>query len=90
MIFEKRGRWCFYENGRIKKFATEAAAKAAIAKNAPAMGILELDDNGYFIKECEDCECDPCECEEEFEVEEVSEESVEEAPKKANYNTYRM
>ena len=39
---------------------------------------------------CEDCECDPCECEEEFEVEEVSEESVEEALKKANYNTYRM
>jgi len=49
MIFEKRGRWCFYENGRIKKFATEAAAKAAIAKNAPAMDVLELDDNGYFI-----------------------------------------
>jgi hypothetical protein len=49
MIFEKRGRWCFYENGRIKKFATEAAAKAAISNNAPALGILELDDNGYFI-----------------------------------------
>ena len=66
MVFEKRGRWCFYENGRIKKFATEAAAKAAIAKNAPDLGISELDDNGYFIEpscECEDCECDPCECE---------------------------
>ena len=87
MIFEKRGRWCFYENGRIKKFATEAAAKAAIAKNAPDMGVLELDDNGYFIKECQDCECDPCESEEEPEV---SLSSVEEALKKANYNTYRM
>ena len=72
MIFEKRGRWCFYENGRIKKFATEAAAKAAISRNAPAMGILELDDNGYFIKECQDCDCDPCKCEEESEVSEGS------------------
>lgn len=68
MIFEKRGRWCFYENGRIKKFATEAAAKAAISRNAPDMGILELDDNGYFIEPS-----DEYENEEDFE-EEVFEE----------------
>ncbi len=50
MIFEKRGRWCYKDSGgKIHKFVTEAAAKAAIAKNAPDMGISELDDNGYFI-----------------------------------------
>jgi hypothetical protein len=32
MIFEKRGRWCFQDkDGRLRKFDSEAEAKAAAA-----------------------------------------------------------
>ena len=73
--------------GVLKNSLLKQQQKQQYPEMHPAMGILELDDNGYFIKECQDCDCDPCECEEESEV---SEGSVAEALKKANYNTYRM
>lgn len=67
MIYEKRGRWCWRgKDGNLRKFPTEAAAKAALALDAPDLSSVELNDNGYFLEpccECEDCECDPCECE---------------------------
>ena len=36
MIYEKRGRWCWRgKDGNLRKFPTEAAAKAALALDAP-------------------------------------------------------
>ena len=53
LIFEHRGRWCYYDDvGVLHKFATEALAKASI---------------GFLVEDCcenEDCDCDPCECNE--------------------------
>ena len=52
-IYKKKSYWCTRdENGKQKKFATEALAKASI---------------GFLVEdccECEDCKCDPCECNE--------------------------
>jgi hypothetical protein len=56
LIFEHRGRWCYYDDvGVLHKFATEAEAKAALGWKDP----VEED-----CCECEDCDCDPCECNE--------------------------
>ena len=90
MIYEKRGKWCWRgKDGNLRKFPTEAAAKAALALDAPDLSGVELNDNGYFLEpccECEDCQCDPCECEES----EKYINDVAESLKNAKYNTYRM
>jgi hypothetical protein len=64
-IYEKRGRWCFRDaDGTLRKFATEAEAKASLGYKEPLCG-------------CWDCKCEPCECDKVLEdvedVEPVSE-----------------
>jgi|TARA_R110000803_G_scaffold169839_1_gene232878 hypothetical protein len=90
MIYEKRGKWCWRgKDGNLRKFPTKEAALAALALDAPDLSGVELNDNGYFLEpccECEDCQCDPCECEES----EKYINDVAESLKNAKYNTYRM
>ena len=45
MIYEKRGRWCFEDkDGRLRKFVTEAEAKAAY-EGTISSALASLNDN---------------------------------------------
>ena len=59
MIYEKRGKWCWRgKDGNLRKFPTKEAALAALALDAPDLSGVELNDNGYFLEPC--CECEDC------------------------------